>query len=56
MMRDADTNETSGELGCAFGVTLVGMSQLRIPKSYPLIELAIILPLVTVEFEYPDGW
>ena len=31
VMRDADANETSGELGSAFGGTLVGMSQLRIP-------------------------
>ena len=30
-MRDADTNETSGELGSVFGGTLVGLSQLRIP-------------------------
>ena len=30
-MRDADVNETSGELGSAFGGTLVGRSQLRIP-------------------------
>ena len=29
VMRDAD--ETSGELGSAFGGTLVGLSQLRIP-------------------------
>ena len=31
MMRAADANETSGELGSAFGGTLVGLSQLRIP-------------------------
>ena len=31
MMRDADTNETSGELGSTFGGILVGLSQLRIP-------------------------
>ena len=31
VMRDADANETSGELGSAFGRTLVGLSQLRIP-------------------------
>ena len=30
-MRDADTIETSGELASAFGGTLVGLSQLRIP-------------------------
>ena len=31
VMRDADANETSGELSSAFGGTLVGLSQLRIP-------------------------
>ena len=40
-MRDADANETSGELGSALGGTLVGVSQLRIPRSDPLIESAI---------------
>ena len=30
MMRDDDANETSGELGSAFGRTLVGLFQLRI--------------------------
>ena len=30
-MRDAAANETSGELCSAFGGTLVGLSQLRIP-------------------------
>ena len=45
-MRDADANETSGELGSALGGTIVGVSQLRIPWSHPLIESAIFLPLV----------
>ena len=31
VMRDADANEISGELGSAFGGTLVGLSQLRMP-------------------------
>ena len=31
VMRDADANGTSGKLGSAFGGTLVGMSQLKIP-------------------------
>ena len=30
-MKNADANETSGELDSAFGGTLVGLSQLRIP-------------------------
>ena len=56
VMRDADANEISGELGSAFGGTLVGLSQLRIPWSDPLIESAIFLPLVSVDLEYHDGW
>ena len=31
VMKEVDANETSGELGSAFGGTLVGESQLRIP-------------------------
>ena len=31
VMREVDANETSGELGSAFGVYLVGLSQLSIP-------------------------
>ena len=50
VMRDADANETC-ELGSALGETLVGMSQLRIPWSDPLIESAIFLPLVSVDHE-----
>ena len=56
VMRDADANETSGELGSALCETLVGVSQLRIPWSDPLIESAIFLPLVSVDPEYQDGW
>ena len=52
---DSD-NETSGELGSALGGTLVGVFQLRIPWSDPLIESAIFLPLVSVDPEYQDGW
>ena len=56
VMRDADDNETSGELGSALGGTLVGVSQLRISSwSDPLIESAIFLPLVSVDPEYQDG-
>ena len=55
-MRDADANETSGKLGSALGGTLVGVSQLRIPWSDPLIESAIFLSLVSVDLEYQDGW
>ena len=38
VMREVDANETSGELGSAFGGTLVEISQLSIPKLDPLIE------------------
>ena len=51
MIRDADANETSGELGSALGGTLVGVSQLRIPGSDTLIESTIFLPLVSVDPE-----
>ena len=55
-MREADANETSGELGSAFGRALVAVSQLRIiPLSDPLIESAILLPLVSVDLKYQDG-
>ena len=56
VMREADANETSVELGSALGGTLVGVSQLRITWSDPLIESAILLPLVSVDPEYQDGW
>ena len=56
VMRDADANETSGELGSALGGTLVGVSQLRIPWSDPLIESAIFPLLVSVDPEYQNGW
>ena len=51
-IREADANETSGELGSAFGGTLVGVSQLIITLSYTS---AILLPLVSVDREYQDG-
>ena len=50
-MREVDANETSGELGSAFGGTLL-VSQLSIP----LIELYIHFPLVSVNLDYHDGW
>ena len=34
----------------------MGVSQLRIPLSEPLIESAILLCLVSVDLEYQDGW
>ena len=56
VMREADANETSAEHGFAFGGTLMCVSQLRIPLSDSLIESDILLPLVSVDLEYQDGW
>ena len=55
MIREVDANETYGKLGSAFGGTLVGLSQLSIPKLDPLIESSILFPLVSVVLEYHDG-
>ena len=46
VLRESDANETSGEHGSAFGGILVEESQLRIQYSDPLIESAILHPLV----------
>ena len=56
VIREVDANETSDKLGSSFGETLVGLSQLRIPYSDPLIDPSILLPLVSVDLEYYDGW
>ena len=40
-MREADANETSGELGVALLGSLVGVSQLRMPKFELLIKSTI---------------
>ena len=55
VMREAGAIETSGELGSALDRTLMVVSQLRRPWSDPLIESAILLPLVLVDPEYQDG-
>ena len=53
---EVDANETSGELGSSFGRTLMGVCQLRIPYSDPLIESYILFALVSVDLEYmTDG-
>ena len=57
VMREADANERSGELGSALGGTLVRVSLLRIPWPDPLIESAILPPpLVSVDPEYQTRW
>ena len=53
-MTEVDANEIYGKLGSAFGGTLLRVSLLRIPD--PLIESSILLPLVSVDLEYHDGW
>ena len=56
VIREADANETSGELGLALPGILVGESQFRIPKLEPDTMLSNIVPLVSVEHEYYDEW
>ena len=56
VIREADANETSGELGLALPGNLVGESQFRIPKLEPDTMLSNIVPLVSLELEYHDGW
>ena len=56
MIREADANETSVEDGLALLGSLVGESQLRIPKFDPEIMLSNMLPLVSVEREYHAEW
>ena len=54
VIREADTNETSEELGLALPGNLVGESQFRIPKLEPYTMLSNIVPRVSVELEYHD--
>ena len=52
VIRKADANNTSGEDGLALPGSLVGKSQLRIPKLDPDIILSNRVPLVSVQLEY----
>ena len=56
VIREADANGTSGELGFALPGNLVGKSQFRIPKLEPDTMLSNIVPLVSVELEYHNEW
>ena len=56
LMREADANDTSGELGSAFPWSLVGESVSRNAKLEMLIEFASLLPLVSVVSECPSEW
>ena len=48
VMREADVNDTSGELGSEFPGSLVGESAFRTAKLEMLIKTASWLPLVSV--------
>ena len=56
VIREADANETSGEDGLALPGSLVGESQLRIPKLEPETTFSSRVPLVSVELEYHPEW
>ena len=56
MIRETADNETSGEDGLALPVSLVGESQLRIPKLEPYIIFSNRVPHVSVELEYHAEW
>ena len=56
VIREADANETSGEDGLALTGSLVGESQLRIPKLDPDIIFSNRVHLVSVELAYHTVW
>ena len=56
VIREADGNETSGEDGLALLGSLVGESQLRIPKLERDIIFSNRVPLVSVDLEYHSEW
>ena len=56
VIREADTNETSGEDGLALLGSLVGESLLGIPKLEPDIIFSNRVPRVSVELEYHAEW
>ena len=56
VIREADANETSGELGLELHGNVVGESQFKIPKLEPDTILSNIVPLESVELQYYDEW
>ena len=56
MIREDDANKTSGENGLALPSSLVGESQLRIPKLEPDIIFSNRVPRVSVELKYHAEW
>ena len=55
-MREADANETSGELGSAFPGSLVGEPVFRTEKLEILTESTSWLPLLSVVPECQSEW
>ena len=56
VIREADPNKTSEELGFALHGNLVVESQLRITKLEPDTMLSNIVLLESVELEYHNEW
>ena len=56
VIRETDANETSGEDGLELPGSLVGESQLRIPKLEPDIIFTNRVPRISVELEYHTEW
>ena len=57
MIREADANETTGKDGLALPGSIVGESELRIPKLEPdIILFSNRVPLISVELEYHAEW
>ena len=56
VIREADANETTEKYGLALAGSLVGESQLRIPKLEPDIIFSNRVPLVYIELEYHAEW
>ena len=56
VMKEADANDTSGDLGSAFPWNLVGESVFRPAKLEMLTESASWLPLVSVVPECQSEW
>ena len=56
VIKEADANEAYGEDGLALPGSLVGESQLSIPKLEPDTTFSNRVPLVAVELEYPAEW
>ena len=56
MIREADANEISGEVGLALLGSPVSESQLRIPKFEPDIMFSNMLSPISIELEYHTKW